>query len=301
VGGTGIKEAKTIVSFTRGFGNDFLSDRPMTHDEARAALADIRHVVVSSPSFLQVSAKTSSPHSSAQINAARVIHETTLVNLNDDATPDETFSSVAQPYSEKDEPEMEEEENKVIWSKFSKYPSVVTNGASVDVGRGKALPRAGSVDPKQVTIKLGSLQLHLIKRLHEHNLVRSVKWGTSAVPAWTNDYPVKRRPDETHHHIVSFEGEAFVTRPIVLVSVMPVCDGDPNKCDPLWTDVFVVSLSHISTNEFAVNILRLDSLPNNTWGQQIHIAYVAFEPNDRKAVEHDRKLGGDDSHLTMFS
>jgi len=104
-----------------------------------------------------------------------------------------------------------------------------------------------------------------------------------------------------HHHIVSFDGEPFVTRPIVLVSIMPVCDGDPNKCDELWTDVFIASLAHVSTHEFAVNILRVDSLPNNTWGQSIHVAYVAFEPNDERAQTFDREHGQDDAHLTMFT
>jgi len=284
--GSIIKDAATVVTFTRGFGHELLSDRSMTREQAIAALNDIRHVILHPTSFLE------EDEVEFMGNAHGIIHDTQLMG-NDGKIEDGRFNSVAEG--------LLEEDDIGHMDTVSPFPAFVSNGMSIDNGSGEVYAQKGEEDPNKVTLHVGPLQVHVIKRLQEHKLIRSVKWGTSAVPSWSVDYPVERRPDQIHHHIVSFEGEPFVTRPIVLVSIMPVCDGDPDKCDGLWTDVFVASLAHISTHEFAVNIVRLDSLPNNTWGQQIHIAYVAFEPNDVRAVMHDKKNGANDAHVTMFT
>eukprot|EP00298_Acanthocystis_sp_HF-20_P006027 c16006_g1_i1.p1 GENE.c16006_g1_i1~~c16006_g1_i1.p1 ORF type:complete len:273 (+),score=112.85 c16006_g1_i1:58-876(+) len=154
---------------------------------------------------------------------------------------------------------------------------------------------------QEVTMSAGPLHFHVIHQLQQNSLIRSVKTGFSPLPAWTVDYPVQRLPDEVHPHTIHFEGEPFVTRPIVLASVMPICDGDRSKCAEGWTDVFVLSISALSTNSFSVNVVRVDSLPNNTWGQQLHIAWIAFEPNNKEAALHDLKSQVSDTHVIFHA
>jgi len=315
--GTMIKDAATVVTYSRGFGNDEIRDVAMSRDEIHAALREMRHVIVNPPSFLQFSMDDGETvvdtHTEELSSNSRQVHHRKGPVVRDaefvagsggrshEIQPDQGFQTVAERVAEnyKSRGANLEEERKRMHTR-SQFPALVDNGWSIDSDP-LGYAAKGKVDPNEMTMKIGPLQLHVIKRLQSHSLIRSVKWGTSAVPPWTADYPVKRRPDEVHQHIISFDGEPFVTRPIVLVTVMPICDGDPNKCDELWTDVFAVSLSAISTNDFAVNIIRVDSLPNNTWGQTIHIAYVAFEPNDARAAAHDRVAGNNDAHLTMFT
>jgi hypothetical protein len=265
VGASDIQEAQTVVTFSRGFDESELAHRKLSLASMQDMLRDVRQVVVRESG------------SEAPVS---------LLELGEDEDNWSTEFVGASP----------------------NYPAPVANPYSIDNSAlhqphpcGKCTP--GSVDCKgcvdEVIMSAGPLHFHLIRDLQRRSLIRSVKWGTSAVPPWTVDYPVKRRPDEVHMHEVAFPGDAFATRPIVLVTVLPVCDGDANKCDNKWTDVFAASLSHISTGGFVVNIVRLDSLPNNTWGQQIHVAWVAFEPNDVKAMRQDFKTGAQDTHVTL--
>jgi len=280
-----ITDVDSVVTYARGFGEADIGGHVLTPDQVHHTLSHLNQVIVEqgASSFLE-------------LQRFDGIQQAENVLPDDNSSVGGMFASTASQVMANDRDQEEDDEIKYMQT-TSQYPAKVTTGASVDPGRGPG-PRK---DDQGIDLDLGHLHLHLIKNLHARSLIRSVKWGTSAVPSWTEDYPVKRRPDEVHHHIVSFDGEPFVTRPIVLVSIMPVCDGDGRKCDENWTDVFAVSLSHISTNEFAVNIVRLDSMPNNTWGQQIHVAYVAFEPNDERAIQHDQQLGLDDGWVTMAS
>jgi hypothetical protein len=289
-----IQDVESVVTFARGFGHRDVGGQELSREEIHEILSTHRrHVVVdhSAASFLELG---------------------NIVDAYDGAPdfyPDETeFATSALPLDglADDQPDDEpaaardQEEEIKFMSTVSPYAAKVQNGASIDSGD---LPASRPQGPKgkDMVLDIGGMKLHLVKTLHDHNLIRSVKWGTSAVPSWTEDYPVKRRPDEVHQHTVSFDGEPFVTRPIILVSIMPNCDGDTSKCAEDWPDVFAVSLSHVSTNEFSVNIVRLDSTPNNTWGQQLHIAYVAFEPNDVRAMQHDVDSGFDSPTVTMYS
>jgi hypothetical protein len=68
----------------------------------------------------------------------------------------------------------------------------------------------------------------------------------------------------------------FVKRPIVLVTTVPEGAEKQNDIGP-HPDVFAASVSEIRLDHFVVNVVRVDSFPNNGWGQSLYLDWIAME------------------------
>jgi len=165
--GSVIKDAATVVSYSRGFDVDTSRfDGTMSKEEALAALRDIRTVVLHPTSFLQTDLESA--------NEPSPIHDTLSFDASRDVLNDNRFASVAEAVS-KDDVALEEDEEPKFMKTWSAYPAPVANGFSIDNGKGigddMGYAAKGSFDPNKLTMKLGPLQLHVIKRLQDQKLV----------------------------------------------------------------------------------------------------------------------------------
>jgi len=70
----------------------------------------------------------------------------------------------------------------------------------------------------------------------------------------------------------------FTRRPIVLVTTVPEGAEKQNDVGP-HPDVFAASVSEIRLDHFIVNVVRVDSFPNNGWGQKLYLDWIAMEYN----------------------
>jgi hypothetical protein len=70
----------------------------------------------------------------------------------------------------------------------------------------------------------------------------------------------------------------FQRRPIVLVTTVPEGAEHQNSIGP-HPDVFAASVSEIRLDHFVINVVRVDSLGNNGWGQKLYLDWIAMEYN----------------------
>jgi hypothetical protein len=68
----------------------------------------------------------------------------------------------------------------------------------------------------------------------------------------------------------------FQKRPIVLVTTVPEGSQKRNDIGP-HPDVFAASVSEIRLDHFVVNVVRVDTFPNNGWGQELYLDWIAME------------------------
>jgi len=100
-----------------------------------------------------------------------------------------------------------------------------------------------------------------------------VQIGTSVI----GSFPKNGQPQEgiiAQFRIRFFE--PFQYRPVILVTTVPGSAVDQGSMGP-HTDVFVASVGEIRLDSFVVSIVRIDQFPNNAWGQNLHLDWIAIE------------------------
>jgi len=83
------------------------------------------------------------------------------------------------------------------------------------------------------------------------------------------------KPGEVAKFRIHFQ-KRFRTRPVILVTTVPEGAENVNSIGP-HPDVFVASVSDIGLDYFVVNIVRVDSVPHNGWGQELFLDWIAME------------------------
>jgi len=120
-----------------------------------------------------------------------------------------------------------------------------------------------------VDVLTGDYHFHIQEKQNRNFLdANKVQIGTSILGAHDN---VALKHDVAQYRIKFFR--PFQYRPIILVT--PVPDGD-DTIGP-HADVFVASVNEIRLDSFVVSVVRLDQYPNNGWGQNLHLDWIAIE------------------------
>jgi len=87
------------------------------------------------------------------------------------------------------------------------------------------------------------------------------------------------RGEKEHGKVAKFRitfAAPFVHRPIVIVTTVPgVAEGADSV--GAYPDVFAASVAEIKADSFVVNVVRVDSLPSNGWGQELFLDWIALE------------------------
>jgi hypothetical protein len=131
-----------------------------------------------------------------------------------------------------------------------------------------------SAEHREEAIKFtsGGYQIN-IHQNHAKNFLdaRRVQVGTSLLGAHSG----KNAEDRVARFRVYFLSP-FEKRPIVIVTTVP--EGSEKRDDRgPHPDVFAASVSEIRLDHFVVSVVRVDSFPNNEWGQSLYLDWIALE------------------------
>eukprot|EP00299_Pterocystis_sp_00344_P015428 c7705_g1_i1.p1 GENE.c7705_g1_i1~~c7705_g1_i1.p1 ORF type:complete len:382 (+),score=111.65 c7705_g1_i1:29-1147(+) len=127
-------------------------------------------------------------------------------------------------------------------------------------------------DNEAIRFTSGGYQIN-IHQNHAKNFLdaRRVQVGTSLLGAHSS----KSDNDRVARYRVRFLSP-FQKRPIVIVTTVPEGSEKQDDRGP-HPDVFAASVTEIRLDHFVVSVVRVDSFPNNGWGQSLYLDWIALE------------------------
>lgn len=136
----------------------------------------------------------------------------------------------------------------------------------------------GVYDPDDETLHVDSGGFHFeVQHNHAKNYLDAdrVQVGTSELGAFTS---LETGNGQVAKYRIRFS-QRFKKRPIVFVTTAPT-SGSREGVTGGHFDTFTASVSEVRLDQFTVNVIRVDTFPNNGWGQSLHLNWIALEYGD---------------------